>query len=104
MMVKNLYFLIVLLFSLHAVAAEDTGFNEICRIYTEAQNSSMLGQQLSTYIFDNVEQRVISKDARDAHDAIFQLDPTKRYEIFKQSAELALRHLWNCPAAKNLMH
>lgn len=104
-MVKILnFFIVLLLLSLNAVAAENTGFDEICRIYTEAQNSSMAGEQLSTYIFDNIEQRVTLEDARDAHEIVFQLEPAKRYDIFKQSAELVLKHPWDCPAAKNLMH
>lgn len=103
-MVKVLYTFIFLLFlSFNAVATEETGFDEICRIYTEAQNSSMTGELLSTYIFDNVDQRVTLKDARVAHEIIFQLDPPKRYAIFKESAELSLQHPWDCPAVKSLM-
>lgn len=104
-MAKVLHTLIFLLFlSFNAMASEETSFDEICRIYTEARNSSMTGEQMSTYIFDNVDQRVASKDAREAHEVIFQLDPTERYDIFKQSAELVLQHPWDCPAVKNLMH
>jgi hypothetical protein len=103
-MVKIFHSLIVLLvLSFNVAANEVTGFDEICRIYTEAQNSSMTGEALSTYIFDNVEQRVTLKDARDAHEIVFQVEPAKRYYIFKQTAELILKHPWDCPAAKNLM-
>lgn len=103
-MFKVLYITTVLLaLSFNVSVANDTGFDEICRIYTEAQNSSMTGEQLSTYIFDNVDQRVTLKDARVAHEIIFQLDPPKRYAIFKESAELSLQHPWDCPAVKSLM-
>jgi hypothetical protein len=96
---------VVVLFALsfNVSATEDPGFDEICRIYTEAQNSSMSGEQLNTYIFDNIDQRVASKDAREAHDAIFNLEAAARYEVLKQSAELVLEHPWDCPAAKKLL-
>lgn len=103
-MTKIWSFLIaLLLLSSHPALSESPGFDEICRIYTEAQNSSMSGGQLNTYIFDNVDQRVASKDAREAHDVIFNLEAAARYEVLKQSAELILEHPWDCPAAKILL-
>ncbi len=84
-------------------AETDAGFDEICRIYTEAVNSSMKNEQLSDYIFKNIQKRVNNKDALDVHDMIFQLAPAERYKIFKQSAEMSLKRNWDCPAVKQLL-
>jgi len=57
-------------------------------------------ENMSNYIFSNIKQRVKSKDALDAHEAVLQLDAHQRYKIFKQSAEFSLKHKWNCTAMK----
>ena len=79
------------------------GFVTICDIYTEAINSSMNKEQLSDYIFSNIKNRISDKDALEAHDVIFQLEPAKRYLIFKESAEYSLKKSWNCESVKKLM-
>ena len=102
---KVLLLVVILLFS-HTIYAEDTneaGFIEICQIYTAALDSHMNIEQMSDYIFSSVAQRVKSNDALDAHEAVMQLDASRRYNIFKQSAELSLKHNWDCPAMKKVM-
>ena len=102
---KMLLLAVILLFS-HAIYAEDNneaGFTEICKIYTTALSGNMNIDQLSGYIFSNVEHHVKSKDALDAHEAVMQLDASQRYKIFKQAAQLSLNHSWNCPAMKKVM-
>ncbi len=84
-------------------ANNNMGFDEICRIYTEAVNSSMKKEQLSDYIFKNVQSRINVKGALEVHDIIFQVEPEKRYKLFKQSAELSLKRKWDCPAVKLLI-
>ena len=84
-------------------ANNDIGFDEICRIYSEAVNSSMKKEQLSNYIFKNVQERVSDKAALEVHDIIFQVEPEKRYKLFKQSAELSLKRKWDCLAVKLLI-
>ena len=104
MLKKSLTILICIsLYSNIAFANEKLGFDEICRIYTEAVNSSMKKEQLSDYIFNNVKNRVNVQDALDVHDAIFQLAPAERYGIFKQSAEMSLKRNWDCPAVEALL-
>ena len=98
-----LIFIIFYTFAITASAINDTGFDEICAIYTEAKNSSMPKDQLSQYIFDNVAIRVNNIDALDAHGSVFHLDPTERYSIFKQAAEMSLNRSWDCAATKALM-
>jgi hypothetical protein len=104
-MLKKLLLAAILLFS-HTIHAENTneaGFTEICIIYTAALNTNMNTEQLSDYIFSNVAERVKSKDALEAHEAVMQLDSSQRYEIFKQSAEFSLKHNWDCEAMKKVM-
>ena len=84
-------------------SADETGFDEICRIYTEAKNSSMSIEELSEYIFDNVKKRVSSTDALQAHDAVFQADPAVRYKLFKESAEYSLKREWDCAVIREVM-
>lgn len=100
---KIIILLLFCTYSTFACATSDTGFDEICRIYAEANNSGMTKEQLSNYIFDNVNERVNVKDAIQAHDAVFNLAPAERYSIFKQSAELSLKREWGCQAIKKLM-
>ena len=85
------------------VSASETGFDEICKIYTEAKNSSMKKEDLNSYIFDNVKNRVTSKDTLEAHSAVFNLGVDKRFKIFKQSAEYSLKRKWECPAVEAMM-
>jgi len=104
-MTKLNIMLTVLLFSgsISVYAIEDAGFDEICKIYTEAKNSNMPKRQLSDYIFDNIKNRVSSKDALDAHAAVFNLGVDKRFAIFKEIVESSLNHKWECAAVKELM-
>lgn len=102
---KMLLLTVALIFS-HKIYAEnlnEAGFDQICQIYTAALDSHMDLEQMSNYIFSNVAQRVKSKDALDAHEAIMQLDASKRYKIFKQSAEMSLKHKWDCPTMQKVM-
>jgi len=55
------------------------------------------------YIFNNIKKRVSSTDALQAHGAVFNLEPKKRYSIFKQSAEYSLKRKWSCKAVNQLM-
>jgi len=106
MSVSKLIFLSIFYSSLlYAGGSEqkNKGFDTICQIYTEAINSSMTKKQLSEYIFDNIKSRVVNKDALEAHAVIFQLEPPKRYAIFKKSAEYSLKRNWHCDAMKEIM-
>lgn len=86
-----------------AISVAETSFDEICKIYTEAKNSSMTKAELSTYIFENIKNRVKLKDALEAHEAVFNLGADKRFIIFKKSAEYSLKRKWECAAVKELM-
>ncbi len=83
--------------------SNNSGFDTICQIYTEAENSNINKDQLSDYIFSNIRNRVTSIDALEAHDSVFQLPPSKRYRIFKQAAEYFLKRKWQCTSIESLM-
>ena len=100
---KSVFIIFFSLFLIGTIYTQESGFDEICRIYTEAKNSSLTKQQLADYLNDNVAQRVRDKDALDLHDVIPQVTPSKRYNIFKKSVEMALKSKWNCAAIKVLM-
>lgn len=104
MLIRQFFiYIIFCTYAITAFALDDTGFDEICTIYTEAKNSSMPKEQLSQYIFDNVAIRVSNVDALDAHGSVFHLDPAERYSVFKQAAEMSLKRNWDCAAVKALM-
>jgi hypothetical protein len=100
---KSILFIICALFIIGNIQAKEPGFDVVCRIYTEAQNSSMTKQQLSDYVNNNIAERVSDKDAFTTHSIIFQVSPDERYKIFKESAEHSLKRKWNCAAMKTLM-
>ena len=95
--------LFLIIYPILGFTAENASFDEICAIYTEAKNSSLTSAARSEYIFKNVENRIQSKDALQAHSAVFNLEPKKRYAIFKKSAEYSLKKKWDCETIKQLM-
>ena len=100
---KSILIVIIFLFSMGFIQAQETSFDEICRIYTEAKNSSLTKQQLSDYLNDNVSKRVSEEDALTLHSIIPQVSPSERYKIFKESVEMSLKRKWDCAAMKALM-
>jgi len=96
--------LILFISSLNVSFAMDTGFDEICTIYTEVKNSNMTKEVASKYILDNIKSRVKSAAALQTHEAIMSALGNVRYDIFKESAELTLKKSWSCPSMKSLMH
>ena len=100
---KSILTAIIFLLSIGFIQAQTSGFDEVCRIYTEAQNSSLTKKQLSDYLNDNVAKRVRDRDAVTAHSIIPQVSPSERYKVFKESVELFLKRKWDCAAMKALM-
>lgn len=81
-------------------ANENNGFDEICKIYTEALSANMSKEQKFNYIWDNIERRVISRDAIAAYSAVANADPALKYDLFKQAAEISLKRKWDCDVIK----
>jgi len=100
---KLAIYLVFFIYTPLACSSNNTGFDEICSIYTEAINSSMPKEQRSEYVFDNIAKRVNSIDALEAHSGVFNLDITIRYSVFKKAAEMSLKRSWDCDAVRRLM-
>jgi len=100
---KSILILLSFLLNIGIIQAQESGFDEVCRIYTEAKNSSLVKQQLDEYLNDNVTKRVKDKDALALHNAIPKVSPSERYKIFKESVEMSLKKPWDCAAMKALM-
>ena len=83
--------------------AEESGFDEICTIYSEYKNSNMSIKVGSEYVFYNIKVRVSSADALNAHDAVMSAGLDVRYAIFKKSAEHYLKRKWECQSMEILM-
>ncbi len=105
MLIKRIYFCtFFILFSTSLLASEVEDFDVACQIFTEAKNTGFDKEKRSDYIEENIKTRTSSKKLRDTYDVIFNVSPDKRYTIFKKSAEHATKKLWDCPAAKELLH
>ncbi len=96
-------FLFLWAYSISSYSAGDQDFDEVCRIYTEANNSNMSIEAASLYIFDNVKKRVNSVDVLQAHEAVMHAFGNDRYALFKGSAEHVLVRNWDCAAMKFMM-
>ncbi|MCK4708860.1 MAG: hypothetical protein KAU21_09605 [Gammaproteobacteria bacterium] len=92
-MIKFKAALLVLIwsFTTNGYADEQQGFDEVCRIYTEAKNSNMNVETASKYIFDNIKKRVNSKEVLQTHTAVMEAMGDDRYPLFKGSAEHVLK-------------
>ncbi len=110
-MLIHKFFLAIILFSTYSIyshsessySESEPGFDEICRVYTEAYNSNMSINVLSEYIFDNVKKRVSFDEALEAHEVVMHADAKSRYALFKGSAEYTLKRSWDCKAMKTIM-
>lgn len=100
-------FITIILLLFHSVISfadgNEQGYDEVCRIYTEAYSTNMPISTLSQYIFGNIKQRAGYTDAAEAHEAVIHADAKTRYELFKASAEHTLNHKWDCAAMKSVM-
>lgn len=83
-----------------ACSVNETGFDEICKIVTEAKSSNLTSEQKAEYVDNNIRQRVFSVDAIQAYVAVAQADPAEKYALFKQAAEYSLKRSWDCEALK----
>ena len=100
---KLIIILLLCAYSTISYPNDKSDFDEICRIYTEARNSNMTIEILSKYIFDNVKERIHSKEALEAHAAVMYVGKKSRYNLFQDSAEHTLKQNWNCEAMEAVM-
>lgn len=81
------------------------GFDSACLIFQEAATKNLDPEALGNYIameLDNMDEQPASKDVKAVYHALFNVDPAKRYDLFKESAEITLNRSWDCNAMKEL--
>ena len=81
------------------------GFDSACLIFQKAATKNLTPQELGNYIadeFDKMKVQMASEDVKEVYHALFNVEPTKRYGLFKESAEITLNRSWDCEAMKDL--
>jgi len=100
----NRYIICLFLLAPVSVSAyQENGFIGICQIFTEALSTNMDTEQKNVYIRENIKTRINSRDALSVYSAIFNLEPHKRYEIFKMAAEESTKEKWSCDIMEEAM-
>lgn len=84
------------------VLAEDLGadFKDACGVFEEALSLNDEPEVMAKYVRDNLPYRVKSDEVIEAYEALFLVDPHKRYKLFKEIAESNMGESWDCPAFK----
>lgn len=84
----------------------DNGFDKICLIYNNVFNDPALKNKPAIdkheIINDLIKKYVTDVDAITAFVAVAQANPDDKYNLFKQSAEFALKREWDCEKIKEL--
>lgn len=81
------------------------GFDSACLIFQEAATKNLDPVELGDYIaaeLDKMEEQLASEEVKVVYHALFNVEPAKRYGLFKESAEITLNRSWNCNAIKEL--
>jgi len=81
------------------------GFDSACLIFQEASTKNLNPEKLGSYIsgeLDKMDAQPASEDVKEVYHALFNVDPTERYGLFKESAERFLERNWDCSAMKEL--
>ncbi len=99
-----LFFMVIFLISC-SIEKTTNGFDSACLIFQEASKKNLSPEDLGSYIageLDKMEKQPSSEDVKEVYHALFNVDPANRYELFKESAEAALKRNWNCQIMKKL--
>ena len=78
-----------------------TSFDDFCALITQSMKLDLDAQQRHEYILEHLDRVVDNKDIKDAYSVIFQIDPQRRYLVFKNVAESELGVSWSCIGLKN---
>jgi hypothetical protein len=79
------------------------GFDAACKIFEEAGTKKLSPIELGSYIGSRLEDMSDLpgiEEVKSVYHALFNVDPAKRYLLFKESAEISLKHDWDCVAMK----
>ena len=86
-------------------ASAPNGFDSACLIFQQAAKKNLAPVEIGNYIaveLDNMDEQPASEDVKAVYHALFNVDPAKRYALFKESAEITLDRSWDCDAMKAL--
>ena len=78
----------------------DINYSKFCELVTESMGKYSDADKRHEYIVNNLENRVSNKNIRDGLNAIFQVDPKERYQVFKQGVEVETGKKWECVELK----
>lgn len=84
---------------------EENGFDTACDIFAEASQKNLSPEELGKYIEDELKAMPDQKYKEEViglYDAIFQVEPSQRRQVFRESVELTLKREWHCEALKIL--
>lgn len=79
-----------------------TRFDTLCDIAEEALVQSNEIDLRVEYIYDNIQSRIKSDDVLESMEMIWQVDPKKRYLVYKGAVENDLGRSWECHALSRL--
>lgn len=80
--------------------ADNNVYSIFCELVTEAMTLKSNTKSQHEYIVKNLNEKVGSKDIKDAYDVVFQVAPDKRYNVFKESIEEVVGTSWECSGLK----
>lgn len=75
-------------------------YSTFCKLVTEAMTLRSDAKRRHEYIVKHFDEKVGSKDIKDAYDVVFQVAPDKRYSVFKESIEEDIGGEWECSGLK----
>lgn len=103
---KRMIVLLVLLVALNSNAAwagndsDDRVYSDFCSLVSEAMSLYADAPTRHEFIKDHLDKKAVSKDTKDAYDAIYQIAPEKRYETLKKAIEKQTDTKWDCLVLK----
>lgn len=100
MVIKKILFFTFLMSIVVSTFAEPEkkDFDAMCALIQDAMELGLEPQARLTYINNQFDSRVGSKDVKESYDLVFQVSPNQRYQVFKQAVESSLGPTWECPA------
>ena len=81
------------------------GFDAACNIFEDTESLSYSPEELGNYIgkrLADMSDLPEKNNVISIYHSLFNVKPDNRYNLFKESAEIALQRNWNCPAMKKV--
>jgi len=96
---KILIFLFLICTTFNTFAeAEKESYDAMCLLVQDSLAQNLEPTARLTYINKHFDARVGADDIKEAFDLIFQVEPNKRYLVFKHAVENSLGQPWDCTA------